>query len=193
METLWQTGWVAKIETPTPLAMVEEETNWRSAAQAGDTAALARFYHAYQPPVYALCCRMLGRPEDAEDATQAAFVSAFRALPGFRGQSRMRTWLYRIAVNECLNLLRKRRNRPEPLEEVAEIASPSGLPPAERIAIRTTLTRVRPEHRAILILRYWEELSYEEIAEVLKLSLPAMKMRLHRARAEFERIYGGEV
>jgi RNA polymerase sigma-70 factor (ECF subfamily) len=163
-----------------------EEKTWLRAARGGETWALERFYQLYQPQVYSLCYRLLGRPEDAQDATQTAFIRAFRSLGGFRGQSGVRTWLYRIAVNEALSLIRRRRDTSE-LSETAGRAPEPGM--LEKLAVEDALSRVSPDHRAVLILRFWEGLSYEEIAGVLEISLPAAKMRLHRARDDFRRWY----
>src|SRR5690349_18149339 len=82
------------------------EAAWLAAARTGEPWALERFYHAYQGQVHALCYRVLGRSEDAKDATQATFVRAFRELPRFRGESTAKTWIYRIAINEALSMLR---------------------------------------------------------------------------------------
>lgn len=164
-----------------------EEAEWLPAARAGESWALERFFHAYQGMVFALCHRLLSRTEDAEDATQATFIRAFRELTRFRGESALRTWIYRIAVNEALGMLRRRR-------EVA-LSDPDTAPCADRIedaaglSVRLALARVAPEHRAVLVLRYWEGLSTDEIAGVIRLSPGAVRMRLLRARREFRRWY----
>jgi RNA polymerase sigma-70 factor, ECF subfamily len=169
-------------------AEVLEEQSWLTAARRGEPWALERLYQSYQPQVYALCYRLLGSPADAEDAAQTTFVRAFGALPRFRGESSPRTWLYRIATNEALGLLRRRREAPELLEETA-ITADGSRAVVERMAVHAALARLTPDHRAILVLRLWEELSYLEIAEVLGISLPAVKMRLSRARDEFRKHY----
>jgi RNA polymerase sigma-70 factor (ECF subfamily) len=171
-----------------PRTKVPDERDWLPAARLGEPWALEQFYHAYQPQVYALCRRLLGRCEDAQDATQAAFVRAFRELDRFRGDSAVRTWLYRIAVNEALGMLRRRRDALALADEDACAAD--GTPAVvERLAVRAALARVTPAHRAILVLRFWEGLSSTEIATVLGVSLPAVKMRLQRARNEFRKRY----
>lgn len=163
-----------------------EETAWLQAARSGESWALERLFQLYQPQVYSLCYRLLGRAEDAQDATQAAFIHAFRALPRFRGESGIRTWLFRIGMNEALSLARRR----QPSELFVEESGPTPEPRmVERLAVEATLRRVSPAHRAVLVLRFWEGLSYEEIAAVLEISLPAAKMRLHRARDEFRHWY----
>ena len=166
------------------------EQEWLPAARLGERWALERFYYCYQASVYTLCHRLLGRAEDAEDAMQSAFVRAFAALPRFRGHSTAKTWVYRIAVNESLSILRRRGNAPVPIGETAALPDGAGAV-ADRLAVEAALLRVKPDHRTILVLRFWEELSYDEIAEVLGVSLPAMKMRLKRAKEEFRMCYEG--
>ncbi len=174
-----------------PQAEAPDEQGWLTAARRGEPWALEQLYHCHQPRVYALCFRLLERTDDAEDAVQATFVRAFRALPRFRGESSTRTWLYRIATNEALSMLRRRRDGAELVEESAR--TPDGAPAVlERLAVRAALGRLTPEHRAILILRLWEDMSYTDIATVLGISLPAVKMRLNRAREQFRKHYEAE-
>jgi RNA polymerase sigma-70 factor, ECF subfamily len=171
-----------------PRAEAPDEPGWLNAARRGEPWALEQLYQSHQPQIYALCFRLLERAEDAEDAVQSTFIRAFRALPRFRGDSTARTWLYRIATNESLGILRRRRD-PTPVADRAA-SSPDGTAQVvERLAVRAALARLTPDHRAILALRLWEELSYTEIATVLGISLPAVKMRLNRARAEFRKYY----
>ncbi len=165
-----------------------EERVWLPAARRGERWALEHFYAHHQPRLYALCYRLLGREEDAQDAMQAAFVQAFRALPGFRGDSAARTWLFRIAVNQAMTILRRRGAAPLPME--FDMPVPDGAPAVtERLAVRAAMARLSPEHRAVLTLRYWESLAYDEIATVLGLPMPTVKMRLKRARDAFRRHY----
>jgi RNA polymerase sigma-70 factor (ECF subfamily) len=168
-----------------------EEPCWLAAAQRGDTRALERLFQTYHRAVYALCYRIVCRAEDAEDATQATFVGAFRGLAKFRGQSSLKTWIYRIAVNESLNLLRQRRSTPMFLDDDAVFCD-HGRGIVEKEAVHAILRQMRPEQRLILILFYWEELSCDEIAQVVDISLSAAKMRLKRAREEFQTRYGVE-
>src|SRR5712692_11858751 len=118
-----------------PRAEAPDEPGWLSAARRGEPWALEQLYQSHQPQIYALCYRLLERAEDAEDAVQATFVRAFRALPRFRGDSTARTWLYRIATNEALGILRRRRD-PAPVEDRAA-GSPDGTAQVvERLAVR---------------------------------------------------------
>src|SRR5712692_9925169 len=171
-----------------PRAEAPDEQGWLTAARRGEPWALEQLYQCHQPQVFALCYRLLERVEDAEDAVQATFVRAFRALPRFRGDSTARTWLYRIATNEALGILRQRREWPS-LDEGSVSFPDRAASVVERLAVRAAMARLAPDHRAILALRLWEDLSYTEIAAVLGISLPAVKMRLSRARAEFRKYY----
>ncbi len=167
------------------------EPEWVAAARLGDPSALEWLFQTYQQSVYSLCYRLLSSADDAEDAAQSTFVGAFRGLSRFRGGSSLKTWLYRIAVNESLNLLRRRRHDPAPLD--FEMKTEDGSPDViQKAAISAVIRRMRPEQRLVLILFYWEDLSCEELAMVLDISVSAAKMRLKRAREEFQRQYGGE-
>jgi RNA polymerase sigma-70 factor, ECF subfamily len=170
---------------------VPDQQSWLEAARLGEPWALEQFFHAYQAPVYALCHRILGRSEDAQDATQTTFILAFRELARFRGDSPIKHWLYRIAVNEALGLRRRRREGLELVEESASV--PDAAPTVvEQLAVRAALARTKPLHRVVLVLRFWEELSYAEIADLLGISLDAVKIRLHRAKEEFRKWYEDE-
>lgn len=155
------------------------------AARAGEAWALEALFLTHRDAVYTVAARLTGRSEDAEDVTQAVFIRAFRELHRFRGDASVRTWIYRIAVNEALGMLRKRR-------DAVPLPEPSALPGGdavqeEAVAVRAALRELPHPARVVLILHYWEGLSVQEIADVLGLSLSAAKMRLHRARGEFRR------
>lgn len=155
------------------------------AASGGDVAAFEVLVHRNQRRVYRVALRMLGSEADAEDAAQEALLAAWLALPDFRGESAFSTWLYRIVTNECLRVLAARRVW-EPLSERLE---ERGVGPQQRAEVRERLAAVAagilaltPEQRAPLVLRELEGLSYEEIAQVLGVTVEAVKGRLHRAR-----------
>ncbi len=168
-----------------------EEPRWLAAAQHGEPRALEWMFQTYHRSVYSLCYRLLSRTDDAEDAAQATFVGAFRGIEKFHGKSSFKTWLYRIAVNESLNLLRQRRCHPDRLDD-AWPAEDSARDIVQKVAVSAALGRIRPESRLALVLYYWEDLTCEEVATILGISLSAAKMRLKRAREEFQRRYGGE-
>ncbi len=189
---------VADFATEDAFEVRRAEAALIAAARGGEQAAFGQIYETHYRDVYRLCRRIVGGDADAEDALQATFVKAFTALARFRGECALRTWLYRIAVNEATTLLRQRAAFPVAPIGADEDAAVGGLRAgggddaasiAERLAVRGLMETLRPDHRAILALRFWEELSYEEIAHVLNLSLPAMKMRLRRAKAEFRDLW----
>ena len=158
-----------------------------SRAQAGRLDAFEELVRRHRLGAYRVALRMLGDESDAEDATQDAFVQAWRNLDRFRADAAFSTRMYRIVTNRCLNMLRARR-RTEPLPEDRE--APASRP--DRIAegrwqveqLQRAIGRLTPEQRAPLVLRELQGCSYEEIAEVLGLSISAVKSRLHRARLE---------
>ena len=170
----------------------DEERRWIDAAKRGDEKSLELLFSRYHSSIHCLCLRMLGPSSELDDVVQNAFVLAFRALPRFRGESTIKTWLYRIAMNECVSALRKRKHATLPLDEWQE-SGHSSNESIDRIAIQKTLSELHPDFRSALVLYYWEQLSCQEIATILKTSTGAVKMRLKRAREAFEKSYGGEL
>ena len=163
---------------------------------AGDQAAYADLVRAYQARVLRLCASLLRDDALAEDAAQEIFLKAYQALASFRGRSAFSTWLYRIAANHCLDLLRRRRReRTESWEALVEASGDhlerllqGGPDPATAAAdadlVRRALAQLPPDYQLILTLREVEGLSYEELAETLHCSLDAVKARLRRARQD---------
>ena len=153
--------------------------------RAGDPQAFAELVSRHERRVYNLAYRMLGRAEDARDATQDAFVSCYRNLAKFRGDAAFGTWLHRIAVNACYDVLRKRPPDPVELTEATAGAGPGDV--AERTAVALDVQRallvVPAEFRAALILHDIQGLPYEDIALALGVPLGTVKSRLHRGRA----------
>lgn len=168
------------------------------ALQAGDRAEFARLVETYSPPIYRLALRIVENGQDAEDVLQNTFLKAFRSLPGFEGRSSLSTWLYRIAVNEALMLLRQRR--PESVSIDQEVEGEEGLmesiqvldwcclPETElmdqeaRKYLDEAIARLPKNLQVVFILRDIEDLSIRETAEALDLSETAVKTRLLRAR-----------
>ncbi len=147
--------------------------------------AFAELVRRHQAAVYRVALRLLGSEADAEDAAQEAFVRAWRGLRRFRAESTVSTWLYRIVTNHCLNLLAAH----ESIEVLESEALSTGDDPAqiaeqrERfVAVARTVAGLPGEQRAALVLRDFEGLSYEQVAQVLGVSVAAVKGRIHRAR-----------
>lgn len=167
------------------------------ALRAGDRQEFARLVDLYSPLIYRLALKMLGDEQDAEDVLQNTFLQAFRHLGEFEGRAHLSTWLYRIAANEALMLLRKRRPETlltdslpeeEPLEEPAQFTDWCCLPEEELLSseARARLDeaiRLLPETlRVVFLLRDIEGLSIQETSQALGLSETAVKTRLLRAR-----------
>jgi RNA polymerase sigma-70 factor, ECF subfamily len=168
------------------------------ALKAGDRLEFARFVEAHSPHIYRLALKILNDPQDAEDVLQETFIKALRALPSFEGRSSLSTWLYRIAVNEALMLVRKRKpemvsidaekedseGAAEPVEIVDWCCLPeSDLMSAEaRHFLDEAIQHLTPALRAVFVLRDVEGLSVKETASALNITEMAVKTRLLRAR-----------
>lgn len=157
-------------------------------ARRGDVAAFETLVRGHHRRMYAVAFRIVRNATDAEDATQDAFVRAWRALPNYRGDAKFSTWLYRITTNVALNKVTRRREHAsdEIPERVSTAADPARrVTDAERLDIvLAALDTLTPEQRATYLLRDVEGLAYEDIAEALGISLSAVKSRLFRARQD---------
>jgi RNA polymerase sigma-70 factor, ECF subfamily len=175
----------------------EDEHLLVAAAKRGDAAAFEELVNRYENKIFRLTRNITGNQEDAEDAMQDAFLKAYSHLDGFQGDSRFYTWLVRIAANEALMRLRKRRpgqlSLDEPIEGDADLM-PRELedwrPSPEREYAQSemqhilaeVIEKLEPEYRIVLVLRDLEEMSTQETAETLGISVTAVKSRLLRAR-----------
>ena len=173
--------------------MIFDELSIVHKAQRGDTDAFSQLVEAYQGPVYRLILRMGLPPADAEEAAQEAFVSAWRGLPQFRGDSQFSTWLYRLATHTAIDFLRKTTKHQSDADIDNIVLPDTAASPQEqaeqeetRFAVRRALTELSADAREILLLRYMEELSYEEIGTVLKLPPGTVKSRINRAKAQLK-------
>jgi len=168
-------------------------------ALTGDPDAFGEIVHRWERRIFALAFGMLGREEDARDATQETFLAAFRNLRGFRGEARVSSWLHRIAVNQCITRQRRAKVRSETaLEDEAEknaavFALPSELSPArtaehqERsIAVRRAVCGLPPDLRQIVVMKEFEELTFQEISDVLEVPLSTVKSRLYTALRQLQ-------
>jgi RNA polymerase sigma-70 factor (ECF subfamily) len=165
----------------------------------GDGTAFEELLRTHGARLLAVARRLLGNEEDARDAVQDAFLSAFRSIDRFDGQATLGTWLHRIAVNAALTKLRSRRRHPEkPIDELLPTFQEDGhqvRPPREwpdpsaalqrhetRESVRRHIAELPEDYRAVLLLRDIEGLDTEETARMLGLNAGAVKTRLHRAR-----------
>ena len=166
--------------------------------QEGDLEAFRELVERYEARIYTLACSILGDTEEARDAAQEAFVRAHQSLPAFRSKSTFYTWLYRIAVNVCLNRAQAEGRRRDTVsldallesgrttaDHLFEAKAPTDT--AERAqlqeAIQAALDTLDPDQRAVVVLKDIEDMSQEEIAETLGCSIGTVKSRLSRARA----------
>jgi RNA polymerase sigma-70 factor (ECF subfamily) len=163
----------------------------------GEAAAFDEVFRHYQTYIYHICLGILSDPDEAEDATQETFLRAHQGRTRFRGQASLTTWLYRIAVNTALRRDADRRRREclplegEPAEEAGrDEAWAERVEEMERTRrVRAVLRGLPAAYRAVLVLRYFHELSLAEMAEVLSATVSSIKVRLHRARQAFHDRY----
>jgi len=175
------------------------ESEWLERAIEGDDFAFTQLIEIYQKPVYNLCYRMLGNAGDAEDAGQEAFLRAYKSLDRYDPKRSFVTWLLSIASHYCIDQLRKQRFTSFSMddEDHAWLEPPDPSPnPEVMMSIQEKQERIQalledlgPKDRSAVIMRYWYEYSYEEIAEALSLTTSAVKSRLHRARKELVEKY----
>lgn len=189
--------------SPAPVASrwrfaVANDTELIESALAGDQAAFEGLVYRYQDRLYAAMFQVVGSAEEAEDVVQDAFVRAFLKLHTFQNNSQFFTWLYRIAFNSALSRIRRRRGTTsldQAREAIGEEPIGEDDAPDRRILqdeqismVRQALLRLSEDHRAILVLREMEEHAYEEIAEILEISIGTVRSRLSRARAQLKTV-----
>ena len=168
-------------------------------ALTGDAEAFGEIVRRWERRIFALTYGMLGREEDARDATQETFLAAFRNLRGFRGEAKVSSWLHRIAVNQCISRQRRSKVRSESaLEEEQEkdastFATPVSFSPVrvvegrqETLAVRRAINSLPIELRQIVVMKEFEELTFREIADVLELPLSTVKSRLYTALKQLQ-------
>lgn len=178
--------------------MNEQEQGWLERARAGEQTAFGLLVETYQRPVFALTYRMLGDYSEAEDAAQETFLRAYSRLHQYDPQHKFSTWLFSIANYHCIDRLRKRRVQFVGLDEspvVFSLQSESAGPEKEALAaeqakeMQALVNQLEPDYRTPLVLRYWNDCSYQEIADVMDISVAAVKSRLFRARKKLARLY----
>ena len=168
-------------------------------ALSGEPEAFGEIVRRWERRIFALSFGMLGREEDARDATQETFLAAFRNLRGFRGEAKVSSWLHRIAVNQCITRQRRARVRGETaLEDEAEknaaiFAIPADASPArtaeslERsLAVKRAVSALPAELRQVVVMKEFEELTFQEISWALELPLSTVKSRLYTALRQLQ-------
>jgi RNA polymerase sigma-70 factor (ECF subfamily) len=170
-----------------------DDTALVEAAIAGDTAAFDVLVTRHRRSVYQVCYRFVNHHEDAADLTQDTFVRAWKALGSFRGQARFSTWIYRIAVNVCLNRVSLKTPKTDVVDfdlvaDQREPAPGAAIDAAERQAmVRAAVKSLPPRQRAALILRTYHELSHQEVADIVGTSVGAVKANVFHALANLRK------
>ena len=171
--------------TPTDLELVR-------GLQARSAAAFSRVYDDHHAGIYNLCARILDDREEARDVTQDVFIKAFSSPPAAEGEVKLRAWLYRVATNACLNIVRGRRPGGGLAEADDVAATHDGFEQSQSAAlIEQSLGRLNARYRAALVLKDLHGLGGDELAEVLEVSRPAADVLVHRARASFKKAFAG--
>jgi len=168
-------------------------------ALTGDAEAFGEIVRRWERRIFALAYGMLGREEDARDATQETFLAAFRNLRGFRGEAKVSSWLHRIAVNQCITRQRRARVRSESAlddeqeKDASNFAAPLRSSPAlltedaqATSAVRRAVNSLPLELRQIVVMKEFEELTFREISDALDLPLSTVKSRLYTALKQLE-------
>ena len=163
-------------------------------ALSGDADAFGEIVQRWERRIFALAFGMLGREEDARDATQETFFAAFRNLRNFRGEAKVSSWLHRIAINQCITRQRRAKVRGETAledetsSEVATFLTPAHQSPAQTVEsrertkiVRRAVTALPPELREVIVMKEFEDLTFQEIADALDLPLSTVKSRLYTA------------
>jgi len=164
----------------------------------GDAGAFGTLVERHERRMYNLALRMTGREEDARDATQDAFLTALRKLSSFRGEAAFTTWMHRVTVNACYDLLRKRQRAPL-LDRGSDERELAPEPPPARdhaessdlsIDVQRALLQVPPDFRTVMILHDVQDLPYEQVAAIVGVPVGTVKSRLHRGRVALARAMG---
>ncbi|MEN6478502.1 MAG: sigma-70 family RNA polymerase sigma factor [Anaerolineales bacterium] len=180
---------------------VDRELDWVEQARRGDEHAFAQLVAAYQLPVYNLAYRMLGTSAEAEDATHEAFIRVWSKLDTYDPSRKLSSWVLSVASHYCIDRLRRRRGGQVSMEEIAASRwLPADDPkPEDRTLtnerdarVRRLLQFLQPQYRLVIILRYWHDKSYGEIAEITGTTESAVKSRLHRAREAMAALLAAE-
>ncbi len=179
--------------------MLNEEQNWLEQARRGDQTAFGKLIEAYQRPVYNLAYRMLNNSGEAEEAAQEAFIRAYTRLHTYNPDHKFSTWMLSITSNYCIDLIRKRRalllSIDEPLPPHPALMSDGQKGPEAQMEmseqqdmVQSLLQELPEDYRQNVVLRYWHEMSYEEIAEMMDTTVSAIKSRLFRARRQLAEV-----
>jgi RNA polymerase sigma-70 factor (ECF subfamily) len=174
--------------------MEDAENTWVQQAIAGDVDAFSSLVEAYQKPVYNLAYRLLGNSVEAEDAAQEAFIRAYTKLDTYDPSRKFSSWMLSIASHYCIDMLRRRRKKMTSMDDLPpmlDLSMPPSTQPEQIVvkgqnaeAVQQLLNMLPDTYRTPVILRYWYDMSYKEIAQTMDVTVSTVKTRLHRARAK---------
>ena len=157
---------------------------------AGDPQAFAALVEQYEKPVFNVAVRMLRNPEDARDVAQTVFLKAYQNLSSYDPRFKFYSWIYRMAINESLNILRVRGRNAGQVDEqlAADDAGPTELLAEGQLrdAVLDAVQKLKPEHRAVIVLRYFVDRSYEDMGQILGIEASTVKSRLYEARQQLK-------
>ncbi len=173
--------------------MEEQEKTWVRQAMGGDATAFCNLVEAYQKPVYNLAYRLLGNSVEAEDAAQETFIRAYTRLNTYDPTRKFSSWMLSIASHYCIDMLRRRKGNLLSMDELppmVDLSMPHSEQPEQAVIegqvadqVQSLLDALTPAYRTPVILRYWYDMSYKEIADTMGVTESTIKTRLHRARA----------
>jgi len=174
--------------------MEEQEKTWVLQAMDGDAEAFCNLVEAYQKPVYNLAYRLLGNSVEAEDAAQETFIRAYTRLNTYDPTRKFSSWMLSIASHYCIDMLRRRKGNLLSMDELppmVDLSMPHSAQPEQVVIegqvadqVQSLLDALTPAYRTPVILRYWYDMSYKEIADTMGVTESTIKTRLHRARAK---------
>ena len=174
--------------------MEDQERTWVRQAMDGDAEAFCNLVEAYQRPVYNLAYRLLGNSVEAEDAAQETFIRAYTRLNTYDPTRKFSSWMLSIASHYCIDMLRRRKGNLLSMDELppmVDLSMPHSAQPEQVVIegqvadrVQSLLDALTPAYRTPVILRYWYDMSYKEIANTMGVTESTIKTRLHRARAK---------
>ena len=157
---------------------------------AGDPQAFAELVERYEKPVFNVAVRMLRNPDDARDVTQTVFLKAYQNLSSYDPKFRFYSWIYRMAINESIDILRLRGRSAGPADEqlVADDASPAESLAVDELreVVLDAVQKLDADHRAVIVLRYFVDRSYEDMGQILGIAAGTVKSRLYEARQQLK-------
>jgi RNA polymerase sigma-70 factor (ECF subfamily) len=171
-----------------PQLELDEEQAWIRSSQQGDPAAFEALIARHQRMIHSLTFRMTGSLEEAEDLSQETFIHAFRQLAGYRGEAKFSSWLYRIAINLCLNWKKSSERRQHFLSTWSQEQPDASHHDSRTQLIQEALLKLKPKQRAAVILTTYDGLSHGEAARLLGCSETTVSWRVHAAKARLKKL-----